>query len=157
MSREEDEILARELGKLGAIGGAVGGGIGGALGGGMGAGLAARLLPNDTFELDIEIAAKPSDVLRTTYDILCHTGRLTEETEPPSDLPTLCAVVGSGFWNLNPALVRVEIVPFSEDTTKVSVCGIAKEGLIKQHAGEKAAKRIANLLSQAFSLSETRG
>ena len=157
MSKKENEILARELGKLGAIGGAVGGGIGGALGGGLGAGLAAKLLPNDTFELDIKIAAKPIDVLKATYGILSQTGRITEGTEPPSDLPTLYAVVGSGFWNLNPAWVRVEIAPFLESTTKISIRAAAKEGLIKQRAGEKAAKRIADLLNQAFSLSGARG
>ncbi len=150
MTKRENKILARELGKLGAISGAVGGGLDGAIGGGLGANLAARLLPNDTFELDIEIAAKPRAVLKKAFNILSRTGKITEGIEPPSDLPTLYAVIGSGFLNLNPALVRVEIVAVSKNSTQVTIRGVAKEGLIKQHAGEKAARKIADLLEQAF-------
>lgn len=155
MSKKEDEIFAREVAKLGALAGAVGG-LGSALGGGMGAGLAARLLPEDTFEIISEFNASPSDVLEMAFRILSQAGRITEGIDPPSDLPTVYAVVGSGFWNLNPTLVRVEIAPTSDNSTKVAVRGTAKEGLIKQRAGEKAAKRITDLLNQAFPQSETR-
>ncbi len=148
---KEDAILARELGKLGALGGALAGGLGGALGGGIGAGLVARMLPNDTLGLDVEVGATPDHALKTSFRILRQEGRAIEGTEPPSDLPTLYAIIGSGIGNLNPALVRVEITPVSEDRTKISIRGTAKEGLIKQRAGEKAARRIAALLSQALS------
>jgi hypothetical protein len=152
--KEEDEILARELGKLGAFGGASGRDLGGALEGGPVAALAASMLPDNTFELNTEISAPPSDVLKKAFSILRQLGRITEGVGPPSDLPTVYAVVGSGFWNLNPAWVRIEIVPISKNLTKVSVRGTAKEGLIKQRAGEKAAKRIVDLLNQAFSTAQ---
>lgn len=149
--KKEDEILARELGKLGAVGRAGGSSRGSALEGGPIAALAASRLPDNTVELDLEINAPPSDVLRTAFSILSQQGKITEGVGPTSDWPTVYAVVGSGFLNLYPAWVRVEIVPVSESSTKVSVRGTATEGLIKQQAGEKAAKRIAALLNQAFS------
>ena len=62
----------------------------------------------------------------------------------------MAAVVGSGLLNLNPAVVTVAVVPLAEDRTRATVTGTAKEGLIKQHAGEKAARRIAEQLRQSF-------
>lgn len=51
------------------------------------------------------------------------------------------AVVGSGFANMNPALV----VAMMEDQT-LYLAAYAKEGLIKQHTAEKALKNIVDSL-----------
>ena len=51
------------------------------------------------------------------------------------------AVVGSGFANMNPALV----VAMIEDQT-LYLAAYAKEGLIKQHTAEKALKNIVDSL-----------
>ncbi len=52
---------------------------------------------------------------------------------------------------MNPTFVRLQVVPMSETSARVVVHGTAKEGLIKQRAGEKATRRIASLLNEAFS------
>jgi len=51
-------------------------------------------------------------------------------------------VVGAGVGNLNPAVVTVTISA-SPEGSRLVIRGAAKEGLIKQRAGEKAAKRVA--------------
>ncbi|CAG0928352.1 hypothetical protein TFLX_00869 [Thermoflexales bacterium] len=142
MPESEDEILARELAKIG--------GMTGGLGGKAGAGLMGRLLPKNTFELKIEIKAVPRDVLQKAFSLLSEKGTLLEETDTSATVPTLAAVIGSGFMNMNPAIVTVEVVPLSEGSSQVSIRGVAKEGLIKQRAGEKAARQIGDLLQQAF-------
>jgi hypothetical protein len=48
--------------------------------------------------------------------------------------------------NLNPAVVTVTITSASGGGTSVHIRGAAKEGLIKQRAGQKAAERLAALL-----------
>jgi hypothetical protein len=55
------------------------------------------------------------------------------------------AVVPSGFWNMNPALVTVAVSP-REQRTRVRISAYALEGLIKQRAARKAATRIAESL-----------
>ena len=55
-------------------------------------------------------------------------------------------LIAVGFGNLNPAVVTVTIRP-SGSGSRLVVRGAAKESLIKQRAGEAAAKRIANALA----------
>lgn len=141
MPQEKDKILSRELGKLG----------------GPGASLASRLLPNDVFELTMETSSPPEETLEIVFTILSQEGEITETRKSDPDTLAVCAVVGSGFWNLNPTLVEVRIVSTTDNVTKMSIIGTAKEGLIKQRAGEKAARRIADLLAQALNQSYTRG
>ena len=134
MPQKEDKILSREIGNLG----------------GPGASLVARLLPNDVFELAMETSSPPEGVLETVLIILSREGKITEDRRSDPNKPTVCAVVGSGLWNLNPALVKVQVVSTTDRATKILIIGTAKEGLIKQRAGEKAARRIADLLAQAL-------
>jgi hypothetical protein len=49
--------------------------------------------------------------------------------------------------NLNPAVVTVSMSSAADGGTVLHIRGAAKEGLIKQHAGEKAAKRLESLIS----------
>jgi len=141
MLQDKDRILSREIGKLG----------------GPGASLAARLLPNNVLELTMETNSSPERTLEAAFTILSQEGKITEDRRSDPDEPMVCALLGSGFWNLNPALVEVRIVSTAEGVTRLSIIGTAKEGLIKQHAGEKAARRIADLLSRALTSSYSRG
>ncbi len=141
MPQEKDKILSRELGKLG----------------GPGASLTSRLLPNDVLELTMETSSPPEKTLETVFTILSQEGKITETHESDPNTSAVCAVVGAGFWNLNPALVEVRIVSTINHVTKLLIIGTAKEGLIKQRAGEKAARRIADLLAQALNQAYTRG
>jgi hypothetical protein len=107
---------------------------------------AARKLPSDAFQTEIEVAAPPDAVLRRAFDVLHELGRIRDDVVHESEAPAVCAVVGSGFLRLNPALVTVEVSAQEEGRVRVLVSGVAKEGLIKQHAGEKAARRVAERL-----------
>ncbi len=143
MSQTADEILARELGKLATR----------TSEGEAGAGVvrwAARKMPNDAFRVVMHFGAAAENVLRSAVDLLESAGRIQDHAATPSDAPAVAAVVGSGFLGLNPALVTVEVIPEKENRVSVAVSGVAKEGLIRQHAGEKAAKRIAGRLQEMF-------
>lgn len=51
---------------------------------------------------------------------------------------------------MNPTLVKVVVKSTENEVTQISIYGSAKEGLIKQRAGEKAVKRISEILTEAF-------
>jgi hypothetical protein len=146
MPQTPDEILAREVGKLAARAskGEAGGGV---------VRWVARKLPTDAFSVVMHFDARAVDVLRAAADLLRSEGRI-QDPGMPSDAPAVAAVIGSGFLGLNPALVTVEVIPEAENRVTVNVSGVAKEGLIKQHAGEKAARRIAERLQGMFSQAE---
>jgi hypothetical protein len=144
MSASPDEILARELEKLAARFSEEK----------EGAGVVrwvARKLPTDAFTVAMHFEAAAEAVLRVALDVLRSEGRIEDRSPAASEAPAITAVVGSGFLNLNPALVTIEVLPEEENRVAVNVTGIAKEGLIKQHAGEKAAKRIADRLKSSLS------
>jgi hypothetical protein len=45
--------------------------------------------------------------------------------------------------NLNPAVVTLQLLATTSTSTTIRVRGVAKEGLIRQRAGRKAAERVA--------------
>lgn len=148
MQRSTDQILADELGKLAAA----------AADQELGTGVVrwvARKMPNDAFQTTLDVAADPESVLRRAFDVLDAAGRIRADVATHSDAPSVSAIVGSGFLRLNPALVTVEIVAGENERCRVLVSGVAKEGLIKQHAGEKAARRIAKRLQAALDSAAT--
>ena len=73
-------------------------------------------------------------------------GRVAAQTGPGDGKVLVCGVVGSGAMNLNPAVITVTLTSATDGCTVVHIRGAAKEGLIKQRAGEKAAKRLESLL-----------
>lgn len=135
----QKDILSRELGKLG----------------GFLARWLSQWLPNDVFELTIEVNSPLEQNLDTIFNLLSREGKIIENQWMHPHRPSVSLLVESGFRNLNPALVKVQVVPAIAGVTKLSIVGTAKEGLIKQHAGKKAANRIANLLLRALSQTET--
>lgn len=114
-----------------------------------GAWLAAKFLPNNSFQLFLDIAADSTSVLNIVMDILTASGELINKQEL-SETSEVRAIVGSGAWNMNPALVKVQVNQISPNQTHVTISGIAKEGLIKQRAGEKAVRRLAQQLVEAM-------
>jgi hypothetical protein len=52
------------------------------------------------------------------------------------------AVIGAGWLDMNPAVVDAVVEPIDEARSRVTVRGVAKEGLIKQHAGQEAVERV---------------
>jgi hypothetical protein len=159
---DEDEILAAELGKLGAKGEAIGTAISAQLGaagdpeassrgGALGAAFAGRRLRKNVQETEITLAAPPDDVFVQVVSLIGAMGRVLAQTGPTDGRLVVRGIVGAGAMNLNPAVVTVTMVPAGDSSTTVHLRGAAKEGLIKQRAGQKAVERLAARLMQAVS------
>lgn len=77
-------------------------------------------------------------------------GRAVEpvHVEPGGDRRTIRVVAGAGIGGMNPVVVTALVTRGGEHTSAVRLRAAAKEGLIKQRAGEKTAVRLAALLSE---------
>ncbi len=125
----DDDILADELGKINP---------GGRLG--------ARLIGNDTYEISLVLAMPFATAVDHCTATLQRLGNLLDDGEVAETSASIRAVLGSGVWNLNPAVVTIELSRADDSSTAALIRGIAKEGLIKQRAGQKAAERVAAAL-----------
>ena len=150
----KDGILARELAKLGAVGGMAGGiltgsatrAAAGAVGAASGAWLAARYLPTEQYGREMRLPVDPKSALSAIMTALAQLGRLQDNPGIDSPNPTVAAVISSGFMNLNPCVVTVELVPQTTNETLALVSGGAKEGLVKQRTAEKAVLRVIDAI-----------
>ena len=106
-----------------------------------GARLGARFTKVDSFELELDRPEALDAALRRAREVLSEEGDLRGLGED-SAAPAVSAVVPSGWWNMNPALVTVAVAP-QEQGSRVRIGAYALEGLLKQHAARKAATRIA--------------
>jgi hypothetical protein len=140
VSQEEEEILVNRIGRVGWRSGRLGGGLWGASGGRLGARFAARLLPHDVHEILLVLALPPDEVLALARRVL---GEPADETRLTDEKHQLRAVVGAGVLNRNPAVVTLQLLATASASTTIRVRGVAKEGLIRQRAGRKAAERVA--------------
>jgi 3-polyprenyl-4-hydroxybenzoate decarboxylase len=143
VSREEEDILVERLGRLAWRSGRFIGGPSSASGGRLGARLAARLLSEDVHETELVLALRPDQALALARWVLTSLGDPIDETRLADDEHELRAVVGSGALNLNPAVVTLRLGATTATSTMIRVRGVAKEGLIRQRAGRKAAERVA--------------
>ena len=143
MVGDEDEILAAELGKLGAKGGGLGATVGGPLGGGGGAAFAGRRLRNNAHEIEMTLAAPSDEVFVQVVSVIESMGRVVAQTGPTDGKAIVRGIVGAGIANLNPAVVTVTMISDGDGGTAVQIRGAAKEGLIRQRAGQKASERLA--------------
>lgn len=122
----EERILVEALGELGGRGR-------------RGAKAAARLLRANRGQLELESASAPEAVLGAARQLLAGEGRLLEDEEIPAEPPQVWGLVGGGASGLNPALVRVVVRAREGGGAAVEIRGVAKEGLIRQRAGQKTA------------------
>jgi hypothetical protein len=146
VSREEEEILADRLGKLAWRSGRRIGGLSSASGGRLGARLAARFLSEDVHEIELVLPMPPDHALTLARSILASLGEPVDEIRLADDQYELRGVIGSGVLNLNPAVVTLQLVATTSASTTIRVRGVAKEGLIPQRAGRKAAERVTACL-----------
>ncbi|MGW7208535.1 hypothetical protein [Streptomyces sp. NPDC054837] len=138
MDQGEDQILADELAALGAASG----------GSGRLTGLVAKLLGKNVHEIDLVIPLPFGDAVDRVVAVLGGGGRpvVSLRVEDGGDQEMLRAVVGGGLGGLNPVVVTVLVTKGAEDSSAVRLRAAAKEGLVKQRAGEKTATRLAALL-----------
>jgi hypothetical protein len=124
MSMDEDELLADALGV--AVSGH---------------------LRKSVLEVDLTLDLPPAAAAERTRQVLGELGReLGVRDDGETADSQVVGIVGAGAGNLNPAVVTVTIRPAGQGS-KLVVRGAAKEGLIKQHAGDKAARRVAEALA----------
>jgi hypothetical protein len=128
---DEDELLTRALGELGGRGR-------------RGAEAAARRLRKNVFDTELVLRMSPAAAAERTRDAISDHGSLLDLEGVGDD--RVVGVIGAGVGNLNPAVVIVTISASAEGSRLV-IRGAAKEGLIKQRAGEKAARRVAAALT----------
>ena len=161
---ETRELLARELGKLSAahveramtaaapltiqqLGFMIDPGAT-AHGTAVGARIGARFTKVGRYETELELASAPERTLDVAHDVLTAEGSMRDAGDT-NDVATLAAIVRSGFFNMNPALVRVAVAP-APSGSHVRIDAAALEGLIPQHTANKASKRIAKALVNAL-------
>ncbi|MDH6605116.1 hypothetical protein M2164_000751 [Streptomyces sp. SAI-208] len=139
MERSEDQILAEELAALGAVSGGSGGLVR----------VVAKLLRKDVHEIDL-VAPLPFDaVVKRVSHVLGSAGRAVETASAGTgEEETIRVVVGGGAGGLNPVVVTARVLKAAEDSTEIWLRAAAKEGLIRQRAGEKTAVRLAALLGE---------
>ncbi len=144
---DEDRILTDALGAAGSLGGGSGGRAG--------ARFMAKRLRKNVLDLPLTLPAPPDAVAVHVTELLAGLGNLLHTGSPtaPEAPRTLRAVVGGGFGGLNPVVVTVTLSAAGRpgEGTAVSVRGAAKEGLIKQRAGEKTARQVASELVRRVS------
>jgi hypothetical protein len=110
-----------------------------------GARLGARFTKVDHFEVELDLPQAPEAALRRAREVLNEEGDL-RDLGADAAAPAVSAVVPSGWWNMNPALVTVAVAP-REQGARVRIGAYALEGLLKQRAARKAATRVAELLA----------
>ncbi|QMU75096.1 hypothetical protein GXW83_04310 [Streptacidiphilus sp. PB12-B1b] len=135
----EDEILVEAIGSLS-------GGLGR-----HGAQFAAKRLKKNVHEIELQLPSALRGAVAQVYRVLLTAGSPVAEPvdpDPDADPRTIRFLVGAGMGGLNPVLVTAVLRSTGAQTTGLLLRAAAKEGLIKQRAGEKTAVRIAALLAQ---------
>ncbi|HEX7996556.1 MAG TPA: hypothetical protein VF506_21775 [Streptosporangiaceae bacterium] len=130
MIPDEDELLVSQLAQLG----------------GRGAAWTARRLRKDVYEAQKILSGSIGEVFAAVTSLLESVGTVVARTGPADGQAVVCGVVGSGAMNLNPAVLTVNMASAADGGTILHIRGAAKEGVIKQRAGEKAAKRFEAML-----------
>lgn len=145
---EIDQVLAEQLGNLGAKSTLFGAGR-------HGAKWSARRLKTETAQEVIEVA--PAEQRRILAELAAGTssaagsfGRLVSHNEGHDALDsrddavvTLRGIVGSGVGSLNPAYV---IIVVDAQSSTIGIAAHAKEGLIKQRTAQKAVAKVRSAL-----------
>ncbi len=134
MRQSEDELLAEALGRIN-----------------KGGKFAARFLRNDVaeFDRDLSLGFDPAVEHARTVLVQLAGGAAPEQVEAGPDRVTFRVLTGGGHLGLNPVVVTMDATRIGEGATTFHVRAVAKEGLVKQRAGQKTAERVAALLSGA--------
>ncbi|CAL78653.1 hypothetical protein BRADO4951 [Bradyrhizobium sp. ORS 278] len=151
MSISDDEIFDRWLNKVGEYGGIVPARIASKL---MAGGrLVMKYLPIERCTETIVQRIPAQRALELGTAALSKLGKLVPDDDIEHSGRVLRAVVGAGIFNMNPAIVRVEIVGRDPGECEFRISGVAKEGfIIKQDTAPKAVERVASELRKLIGL-----
>lgn len=151
----EDDLLAQELGKIGALGGKIGGALSGAgkipdVSASLAVQVVAKFLPTETCTQQLSLHVPADKALKLGFFVLSKQGEIQKEAAVDAPYPFLKAVVKAGFFNMNPSVVYFEILQGDASSCTVTITGAAKEGLIKQKTAEKAVQKVITHLREAI-------
>jgi hypothetical protein len=110
---------------------------------GPGAAAAAGHLRKNVGEIKLTVPLPPDQAAARARQVIADLGAL-QQPGTPDDAGAIrvVGIIGAGALKMNPAVVTVVISP-ADHASAVVVRGAAREGLIKQRAGEDAARRTA--------------
>jgi len=112
----------------------------------LGAWLVARVLPDNVGKAEFLVSQPPEQVVARGRRLIEERGRLLGPDELPRGPTTVAGLVGAGGMKLNPTVATIQVVAVASGS-KVTVLAVAKEGLIKQRAGEEVADWIRRSLA----------
>ena len=131
LDREEAELMIDGLGQIG----------------GSGARFMARLLPTNIHEVSAIVDADPHAVCERAVNLVTKDGDLIAQRQPSPGVLEVRGLIGAGTARLNRTVVTVRVAGHHRGGSRVRVRAVAKEGLVKQHAGEKTASEYLNQLT----------
>jgi hypothetical protein len=134
MADRTSKILASRLGRLAGPGF-------------LGAWLMSHFLPENVGEATFAIASPPEAIRTRAAELLSTRGELLSPGDLEVDSDVVAAVVGAGRMALNPTVVTVSVRGSGGGSSTVSVRAVAKEGLVKQRAGDEVAAWLRAKLS----------
>ncbi|MER5836471.1 hypothetical protein ABT116_38055 [Streptomyces sp. NPDC002130] len=138
MDDHEDQILADELAALAAAVGAWSGLTR----------LVVKLMRKNVHEIDLVVALPFDDAVERVASVLQRAGRAVGSVpEPGADQRTIRVVAGGGAGGMNPVVVTARVTKGGASDSQIRLRAAAKEGLIRQRAGERTATRLAALLT----------
>ena len=120
----------------------------------IGAKMAFKYMPTETFKREI---ISLSDIHTTLCGIMTAITKIAElikDDEYDSPYPCLSYIIRSGFLNMNPAVVHLEVIDVDKEGCRILVSAAAKEGLIKQKTAKKAGNIIVNEIKKGLKISE---
>ncbi|MEU3932992.1 hypothetical protein AB0E85_13285 [Streptomyces sp. NPDC029044] len=137
MDEGEDELLAGELAALAAIAGGWGGLTR----------FVAKLMRKNVHEIELVVALPFEDTVERVTRVLGRAGRRVRlGSEPRAGQRIIRVVTGGGVGGMNPVVVTALVTTGGASDSQVRLRAAAKEGLIRQRAGELTAARLAALL-----------
>jgi hypothetical protein len=131
LDREEAELMIDGLGQIG----------------GSGARFMARLLPANIHEVSAIVDADPQAVCNRAVNLVTQDGDLVAQRQPSPGVLEVRGLIGAGTARLDPTVVTVRVAGHHRGGSRVQVRAVAKEGLVKQRAGEKTATRYLDQLT----------
>ncbi|WP_174569446.1 hypothetical protein [Streptomyces qaidamensis] len=137
MDEREDELLADELAALASVAGGWGGLTR----------FVAKLMRKNVHEIDLDVALPFEDTVERVAHVLGRAGRRVHLlSEPRTEQRMIRVVAGGGVGGMNPVVVTALVTKGGASDSQVRLRAAAKEGLIRQRAGEQTAIRLAALL-----------
>jgi hypothetical protein len=120
--------------------------------------MVAKRMRKDVHEIDLLVPLPFDDAVKRVSGVLGRAGRAVETVPVDSgEDETIRVVASGGVGGLNPVVVTARVLKADEATSEVWLRAAAKEGLIRQRAGEKTAVRLAAQLSKATGVDRAGG